>query len=154
MAINLDHVDKAILEMLQENCRLTIREMAASLNLSTTPIFERIKKMEKGGVIDRYVAIIDRKKVGQKLMAFVDISLQDHSKKALESFVEQVQEYPEIMECHHITGASDFLLKVVLEDVDAYNHFVLEKLSTIPNIGNVESRFSLSTRKNTTAISI
>lgn len=148
----LDKTDKSILELLQENARLTIKEIAGKLHLSTTPIFERIKKLEKNGIINRYVALLNHRKLGKKLTAFIDISIKDHSKSALEAFVRQIITYDEILECHHVTGESDFMLKVVLRDVEAYNDFVLEKLSTVPNIGKIESRFSLSTRKSTTAI--
>lgn len=152
--LKLDKTDKAILNFIQNDSRLTIKEMASKLNLSTTPIFERLKRLEKNGVIQKYVAIVDAKKIGKKLKVFVNISIVDHSKAALESFVNQIQDYTEVIECHHITGDSDFLLKILVEDIEAYNRFVTEKLSVVPNIGNVTSSFSLSTRKHTTAMYI
>ena len=150
----LDTTDLAILKMLQTDARLTIKEMAAALHLSTTPIFERIKRMDRQGVIERYVAILNQRLLGKKLTAFIDISMKEHSKDAIEGFVNEVTNYPEVMECHHVTGESDFHLKVVMEDVEAYNQFVLDKLSTVPNIGKVETRFSLSERKRTNVLSL
>jgi len=152
--IHLDATDKAILEMLQENSRLTIKEMAERLHLSTTPIFDRMKKLEKNGVIKKYVALVDGKKLGKQLVVFVNISISKHGKDALNSFVEAITKFPEVTECHHITGNADFLLKLILTDIEAYNNFIMDKLSIIPNIGKVESRFSLSERKASTAIPI
>lgn len=149
-----DETDKAILRLIQENSRLTIKEIAEKLYLSTTPIFDRLKKLEKNGVIDRYVALVNGKKLGKQLTVFVNISISKHGKDALNGFVTAITKFPEVMECHHISGNADFLLKLILEDINAYNTFILDKLSIIPNIGKVESRFSLSERKNTTVIPI
>ena len=150
--IELDATDKAILRFLQADCQMTMKEMAAELHLTITPVFERIKKLERLGLISDYVALVDPVRVGYKLYAFIDISISDHSKDAIEGFIAQVIKYPEVMECHHVTGESDFLLKVLLRDVESYNHFVLNKLSTVPNIGKVGTRFSLSVRKDTHVI--
>ena len=150
--VKLDSIDLKILDLLQENARITIKEISNQLNLSTTPIFERIKKLEKQGVIDRYIAILSPDKLGKKLNAFANISVKDHSKNAVETFVERIITFPEVMECHYVTGTSDFLIKVLVEDIEKYNLFVLEKLSAVPNIGKVESLFSLSVRKKTNRI--
>jgi len=152
--IELDSTDTKILKLLQENSRLTIREMASQMHLSTTPIFERIKRMEKEKVIEKYVALVSPKKIGKSMFAFVDISLKEHRKEAVEEFVDQVIQFPEVMECHHISGNADFVIKVLLKDMEAYNQFVLEKLSIVPNIGHLESRFCLSVRKYSTVIPI
>ena len=150
----LDEIDSKILEILQTDSRKTIKELSQELNLTTTPIFERIKKLERGGIIKQYVAVLDNHKLGKKLHAFIDISIKDHSKQAIDAFVNDVVRHPEVMECYHVTGESDFLLKVLLNDVEQYNDFVLNKLSTVPNIGKVETRFSLSTRKDTHMIGL
>ena len=150
--MKLDAIDLKILDLLQENARITIKEISKQLNLSTTPIFERIKKLEKQGIIDRYIAILNPEKLGKKLNAFANISVKDHSKDAVETFVERIIKFPEVMECHYVTGTSDFLIKVLVEDIEKYNLFVLEKLSAVPNIGKVESLFSLSVRKKTNRI--
>jgi len=154
MTIKLDQTDKAILNYMQHNARMTMKEMAKQLNLSTTPIFERLKRLEKNGVIQKYVAIVDAKRIGKKLKVFVNISIVNHSKAAIDKFVSQIEEYDEVIECYHISGDSDFLLKVIVEDIEAYNKFVTEKLSAVENIGNVNSSFSLSTKKHTTAMKI
>ena len=148
----LDATDLQILNLLQQDGRMTIKELSNQLNLSTTPIFERIKKLEKSGVIDRYMAVLNPDKLGKKLTAFAHISIKDHSKELVEKFVEQVISFSEVLECHYVTGAADFMIKVLVEDIETYNHFVLEKLSAVSNIGKVESLFSLSVRKKTTAV--
>ncbi len=149
-----DHVDAEILKLVQEDSRMTIKEIAYQLNLSTTPIFERLKRLEKGKVIQGYVALVDPKKVGKKLTAFIHITIIDHSKKGLDAFLEQVETYPEVMECHHITGDADFFLKILVEDIEHYNQFLTNQLSRVPNVGKVKSSFSLSVGKSTTAIAI
>ena len=149
-----DHVDAEILKLVQEDSRMTIKEIAYQLNLSTTPIFERLKRLEKGKVIQRYVALVDPKKVGKKLTVFINITIIDHSKKGLDAFLDQVTKYPEVIECHHITGDADFFLKVVVEDIERYNQFLTSQLSRVPNVGKVKSSFSLSVGKSTTAIDI
>ena len=148
----LDATDLNILKLLQQNARLTIKEIAAQLNLSTTPIFDRMKRMERNKTIERYVALVDPAKVGKTLFAFVHISLKEHARPEVEKFVEQVIQFKEVLECYHVTGDADFVLKVVLENIESYNQFVLERLSVVSNIGKVESRFCLSVRKYSTEI--
>ncbi|MEM6320826.1 MAG: Lrp/AsnC family transcriptional regulator [Bacteroidota bacterium] len=148
----LDTIDIEVLKLLQQDAKLTIKEIAAQLNLSTTPIFDRMKKMEKQGIIDRYVALVNPAKVGQKLFAFVHISLKEHSRSEVEKFIDQVVQFKEVVECYHISGEADFMLKVVLANIEAYNQFALNKLSRVSNIGKVESRFCLSVRKYSTEI--
>ena len=152
--IKLDAIDKEILELIQQDSRMTIKEMAGKLNRSTTPIFERLKRLEKQGVIQKYVALLDPQKLGKKLHAFIHISIVDHSKKSVDNFVDQISDYSEVMECYHISGDADFLLKLVLTDIEHYNQFVTEKLSTVSNIGRIKSSFSLSVRKKTTAFRV
>jgi DNA-binding Lrp family transcriptional regulator len=148
----LDLVEKQILRILQEDSTITIKEMAKALNLSTTPVFDRIKRMEKAGVIKGYVAIVDGKSIGKSLIVFINISINKHGRNAINEFVDAITAFPEVQECHHISGDADFLLKLVMEDIEAYNQFILDKLSVLPNIGKVESRFSLSERKSTNAV--
>ncbi|NNE16681.1 MAG: Lrp/AsnC family transcriptional regulator [Saprospiraceae bacterium] len=152
--IDLDPTDKAILRLLQEDSTITIKEMAAQLHLSTTPIFDRMKKLEKSGVIKKYVALVDNTLVGKSLTIFINISIKEHGKDAIDEFIKEIIKFDEVMECHHVSGDSDFLIKLLLQDITSYNQFILDKLAIIPNIGKVESRFSLSERKNTTVIKI
>lgn len=150
----LDATDQYILVNLQADSRITIKEMAKQLNLSTTPIFERMKRLERNGVIEKRVTLLNAEALNLNLLVFISISISDHRKKALEAFVEQVTQFPEVLECYHVTGQSDFLLKVILEDMKSYNEFILGKISTVPHIAKVESSFSISTRKFTTALPI
>ena len=150
----LDNIDKKILQLLQQDARMTIKEISSRLNLSTTPIFERIKKLEKSGIIDRYVAVLNPQKLGKKLTAFANISISDPSKEAVDAFVNRVIQFPEVMECHYVTGTSDFMIKVLVADIEKYNHFVLNKITSIPNIGNIETFFSLEERKKKSIISL
>lgn len=150
--MKLDEVDLKILRLLQEDARMTIKEIAGQLNLSTTPIFARIKKLENEGIIDRYIAVLNPEKLGKKLNAFANISIKEHSKQAVKDFVENVVSFPEVMECHYVTGNADFIIKVLVDDIEQYNAFVLDKLADVPNIGKVESLFSLSVGKKTNVI--
>ncbi|MEM0994700.1 MAG: Lrp/AsnC family transcriptional regulator [Bacteroidota bacterium] len=150
--MNLDDTDKEILRLLQQDAKMTIKELSSQLSLSATPIYERIKKMEQAGIIKAYVALIDADKVGKKLNAFANISIKDHSKSAVTTFVQAIEAFPEVMECHYVSGNYDFLIKVLVEDMENYNHFIMEKLSAVSNIGKVETLFSLSTSKRTSAI--
>jgi DNA-binding Lrp family transcriptional regulator len=150
----LDPIEKQILNLLQLDSSVTIKQMANQLHLSTTPIFDRMKRMEKYGVIKNYVAVVDGRKIGKSLTVFINISLKEHGKGAINEFVESVIKFPEVLECHHISGDADFFLKLNLKDIESYNQFILDKLSVLPHIGKVESRFSLSERKCTTAICI
>lgn len=150
----LDAVDIKILEVLQGDARITTKALADQLNLSTTPVFERVKRLEREGLIKKYVALVDNKKLGLRLIAFISISLTKHSRSYLEKFVKEVEQYPEVMECYHIAGNYDFLLKVVVRSMEVYETFVLTKLSTIANLGQVQSSFVLSENLHTTAYKI
>ncbi|HKK76311.1 MAG TPA: Lrp/AsnC family transcriptional regulator [Saprospiraceae bacterium] len=153
-SLGLDKTDLAILRRLQKDNRATIKQMAAELNLSTTPIFERLRKLEQKGYIKDQVAVLDPVKLDLKLTAFISISISDHSRDDLNAFADQVVIFPEVLECHHVSGQSDFILKVVVKDIEAYNQFLLDKISTVPNISNIESSFALSSRKVSTALPI
>jgi DNA-binding Lrp family transcriptional regulator len=149
---NLDKADKQILNLLQQDSNLTIKEIAGQMDLSTTPVFERIKKLEKAGYITKYVALLNAKKLGRKLTVFINVSLQKHSKDAVEKFVTEISCFKEVQELHHVSGDSDFLVKVLLADMEAYNDFVLNKLGLIKNTSNIRSQFALSNRKYSTEV--
>ena len=114
MAYKLDETDYKILNLLQKDSRIKIKDISAQLHLSTTPIFERIKKMERAGIIERYVAVLNPEKVGKKLNAFAHISLKEHSKKAVKEFVKIITDFPVVMECHYVTGGADFIIKILV----------------------------------------
>ncbi len=145
----IDGTDKSILRLLQHNSKLTIKEIAGKLNLTPTPIFERIKRLEKEKYIISYRAVIDRKKIGLSLLVFCNISLKQHEATFISKFEKDVQQFPEIIECYHIGGMSDYLIKVVAHDMDTYQHFVAKKLATIDNIGQVQSSFVMTEVKST-----
>lgn len=149
--IKLDETDIRILEQLQGDGRKTIKAIADELNLSTTPVFERIKKLEKEGIIKRYVALLDQKKLDLNLTVFISVSLTKHTRSYLEKFIQEINQYKEVMECYHIAGNFDFLLKIVVKGMKDYESFILSKLSTLANLGQVQSSFVLSENIHSTA---
>jgi Lrp/AsnC family leucine-responsive transcriptional regulator len=150
----IDSIDCQILELLQKNGRITVKEMSSQLGLSATPIFERTKKLEKAGIIDHYAAVINGEKVGKKLYAFAHISLKDHSKELVDLFTNQITKLPQVMECHYTTGDTDFILKILLNDMEMYRDFVLTELFEMDNIGKIETYLSLSVLKKSNFIPI
>lgn len=150
----LDAIDFKILDLLQQDGRLTIKKISEILSLSTTPIFERIKKLEKGGYIKKYVALLNNHKLGLKQTVFIQLTLKEHSRSYIEKFAKDVKEFPEVMECYRITGNFDFLLKILVKDIASYENFILTKLSLISNLGNVQSHIGLSESINTTKINL
>ena len=154
MNLKLDKTDIKILELLQQDGRMTTKSLAEQLNLTTTPIFERVKRLEREGIIDKYVALINQKKIDKKLIIFVSISLKNHTRSYLDGFVNEMTTYNEVQECYHIAGNFDFMLKIILKDMEAYEQFIYTKLSVNTNISNVQSSFVLSKNKYSTALSI
>ena len=122
--------------------------------MTTSPVFERIKKLEREGFIKKYVAVLDHKKIGLKLTVFIGITLQGHTRSYLEKFVKEINNFPEIVECHRVSGNFDYLLKLVVEDIEAYEHFIISKLTLLPYLGNVQSLITLSTGKEINEIDI
>jgi DNA-binding Lrp family transcriptional regulator len=122
--------------------------------LTPTPVHERIKRLEKNGIIERYRAEIDAKKLGKSLMVLSHVSLQEHSKSLLHSFEEKIRALPEVIECYHVSGEHDYLLKVIIPDMQGYREFLTEKLAKIKNIGNVHSSFVVEAVKNDRIINL
>lgn len=152
MNSQLDPTDTGILNLLQENGRMTNKELAYHLKKTITPIFERRKKLEELGYIKKYIAVLDREKIHSGLIAFAHITLNNHAEDALVSFQKSVTEFPEVMECYHITGKSDYLLKIIVPDMHAYNGFLRKKISILPNVGNVDSTLVISQSKAETSL--
>lgn len=150
----LDAIDKQIVETLQKDGRITIKALAEQLNLTTTPVFERVKRLEKEGVISKYVALVNPKKVNRNLIVFISISLKNHTRSYLDKFVNEMRSYNEIMECYHIAGNFDYLLKAQMKDMEAFQQFILNKLSVNSNIAHVQSSFVLSKDKYSTALPV
>ena len=150
----IDSTDKSILKLLQANAKLTIKEIGQRLNLSATPIFERIKRLEKTNYIHSYRATINRKKIGLSLMVFCDISLNQHEASYISKFEEDIQQFTEVIECYHIGGNFDYLIKVVAKDMDDYQYFIANKLASLDNISKVQSSFVMNEIKSTASLPI
>lgn len=148
-SLSIDKTDLAILALLQQNARMTVKEIADKVHLSTTPVHDRIKRLEKAGVIKQYAALVDYGKVNKSLMVICYVSLKQHSKNAGLKFIKQINELHEVIECYNISGEFDFMLKVVAENMDAYYDFHVNKLSQGENIGNVQSVFVMGVIKQT-----
>ena len=148
-SISMDNKDLAILRLLQENARATVKEIAEKVHLSTTPVHERIKRMEESGVIKQYATLVDHAKVKRGLMVICYVSIQQHSKNAGAKFIKHVNELQEVIECYSISGEFDFMLKVVAEDMNAYYDFHVNKLSQFENMGHVQSVFVMGIIKQT-----
>ncbi|WP_026751699.1 MULTISPECIES: Lrp/AsnC family transcriptional regulator [Sediminibacterium] len=149
VSFSLDAKDLAILKLLQHNARATVKEIADQVHLSTTPVHERIKRMEEAGVIKQYATLVDHTKVKKGLMVICYVSLKQHDKIAGGKFIKRIQEMHEVIECYNISGEFDFMLKVVAESMDDYYHFHVNKLSQAENIGHVQSVFVMGVIKQT-----
>jgi len=154
MPHTLDKIDIRILEILQKDSNRTTKSIAEELGMTTSPVFERIKKLEKEGFIKKYVAVLDNKRIGLKLTVFIGITLQGHTRSYLEKFVTEINNFPEIVECHRVSGNYDYLLKLIVEDIEAYETFIISKLTLLPYLGNVQSLITLSTGKETNEIDL
>lgn len=145
----LDAKDMAILKLLQQNARITVREIAEQVHLSTTPVHERIRRMEDAGVIKQYATLVDHAKVKKGLMVICYVSLRQHNRRAGARFIKDIQEMQEVIECYNISGEFDFMLKVVAENMDAYYDFHVNKLSQVENMGHLQSVFVMGIIKQT-----
>ena len=145
----LDGTDLAILKLLQQNARITIKEISEQVHLSTTPVHERIRRMEQNGVIKQYITVLNAAKVGKGLMVICYVSLRQHSKNAGDKFIKSILAMNEIIECLTISGEFDFMLKVVASNMDDYYDFHVNKLSQVENVGNVQSVFVMGVIKQT-----
>jgi DNA-binding Lrp family transcriptional regulator len=152
MSVHLDQVDRKILKLLQEDARMGIKTIAAQLNMTKTPVYERIKRLEKAGVITKYVALIDRKKISPSMIVFLSGALKVSAFEQIQEFYDAVEKIPEITACYLMGGENDFLLKVIVKDLDAYNLFYAQKIATLPRVGYIRSSFVLNETKNSTAL--
>lgn len=137
----LDQTDKKLLNLLQKDASLTNKQIAAELNLTVTPVYERIKKLRSAGIIKSIKACIDRKKIDKSLMVFCEVSIKDHKKENLEKFEKEVLSLKEVIECYHVSGKNDYMLKVVEGSMEEYRDFLINKLAKITNVSNVNSSF-------------
>lgn len=146
--IKLDATDRKILYILQGNAKITNAQLSKEIGLSPAPTLERVKKLETLGLIRSYHAMLDNSKVGLGVTTFIQVNLQSHKKSVLDVFVRKIGEIENVVECHHITGACDFILKVIAPDIPSYQNLILEKISEIEEISNMQSMVILSTEKD------
>lgn len=141
--MNLDRIDYRILHFLQNDARMPNTLLAEAVGLSPSPCLRRVKALEAQGVLKRYVGIVDAHAVGLPINAFVSVSLRSQEKATLEMFQARITTYPEVMECYLMTGTSDYLLRVVMPDLESYERFLVEKLTKIAGIANIQTSFAL-----------
>ena len=152
--MTFDAIDTKLLELLQNDCKQTNKELSNKLNLSITAVYERIKKLENNGVIDGYVALINKEKIEKAFVAFCHIKLVQHSQDFVTKFEREVIKINEVVECYHISGDYDYLLKVHVADMVSFREFMVKKLTTINHIGSTHSMFMINEVKHTTAIDL
>ncbi|MEJ0034349.1 MAG: Lrp/AsnC family transcriptional regulator [Bacteroidota bacterium] len=150
--VKLDSIDKKILEILQTNSNITNAQLAQEIGLSPAPTLERVKKLETAGVIKSYHAVIDTAAVGMGVSTFVMVSLKGHNKDNIEKFMKVIRKIDEVIECHHLTGQADFILKIVCTDIPAYQNLMLEKVSNIEVVDNMQTMVILSTFKDSKVV--
>jgi Lrp/AsnC family leucine-responsive transcriptional regulator len=148
----MDAIDLRILERLQHDARISNVELAKEVNLSPSPCLARVRALEEQGLIDRYVTLLDAKKLGLTVSVLVQVTLEKQIEPALDTFEKAVRERPEVMECYLMTGDADYLLRVLVPDVPAFERFILEFLSRVPGVGNIKSSFALKQVKYQTAL--
>ena len=150
--MELSRTDLQILELLQEDASLSSQQIADRINLSQSPCWRRINRLEKAGLIDRRVAILDREGLGMEVVVFATVNLSDHGQENLVEFEREVDVFPEVLECYTMTGAWDYMLKVVTRDIRHYERFIREKLMRLRHIGEVHSHIAVTEIKNTTRL--
>lgn len=147
-----DAIDKRLLEYLQADSKQTNKELSNKLNLSVTAVYERIKKLEKEGFINKYIALVNKEKVEKAFVVFCHVKLIQHSQDYVIKFEREVENLNEVLECYHISGDYDYLLKVIVKNMAAFREFMVKKLTTINHIGSTHSMFVINEVKHSTAI--
>jgi Lrp/AsnC family leucine-responsive transcriptional regulator len=150
----LDATDKKLLTLLQEHGRMTNARLAQEVGLSPPAVLERVRRLESSGIIEKYVAILNREQAGFNIQTIIMVCLSHHQISSLQNVKERLTQMDEVLECHQLTGEVDFLLKVAVKDMHSYTDFVNNKLSGIPGIQNVKTSFILETLKNSTALKL
>lgn len=150
----LDKVDLQILRTLQANARLTTKELASRVSLSSTPVFERLKRLESNGYIKKYIAVLDAEKLDRGFVVFCNVKMRRLSREIAQDFTEIIRNIPEVTECYNISGSFDYMLKIHAPDMKYYQEFVLNVLGTIENLSTLESTFVMDEIKHTYGINI
>lgn len=152
--LKFDKIDRKILEILQKSAKITNAQLSKEIGLSPAPTLERVKKLENMGVINSYHAKLDTSKIGLGVTTFVLVTLVGHNRENIEQFIREIDKVDEVIECHHITGAGDFILKIISKDIPAYQKLMLEKVSDIKVVDNMQSMVVLSTFKDSKVMPI
>jgi Lrp/AsnC family transcriptional regulator len=152
--IKLDETDKRLLRALQDDSDINVKELASRLSLTKTPIYERIKRYVRDGIIKKYVAVLDLTKVGNSMVVFCSVSLESQKLEAIEAFGREVERIPEVIECYLMGGANDFLLKIVVQDLEDYHRFSSGKLAALPNVSQIKSSFVINEVKRSTVMPV
>jgi Lrp/AsnC family transcriptional regulator len=152
MKIKIDEIDKKILMLLQHNSTLTFKEIAQKINLSLSPVHDRIKRLEQEGVVEKYVGILNKKMLGVGLTVFSQVTLIRQTREVSQIFDIAIKQLPEVVECNFVSGSFDYLLKIIVADMEAYHNFHQMKLSTIEGVSLINSFFVMSEVKSTTEI--
>ena len=152
--MQLDEIDKRLLALLQQDTKKTTKELSLKLNLSVTAVYERIKKLEREGIIQKYVALLDRNTIQKGFVVFCHLKLIQHSKEFLTTFEQEVVKLEEVLECFHVSGDYDYILKIHVKDMEEYRGFMVTKLTTLQHIGSTHSTFMIGEVKNTTAFTL
>ncbi|KYG78368.1 AsnC family transcriptional regulator [Roseivirga spongicola] len=152
--LKLDKIDRKILDILQSNAKITNAQLSKEIGLSPAPTLERVKKLENSGIIKSYHAKLDTDKIGMGVSTFVYATLKGHNKSNIEIFMEAINKIEEVIECHHVTGSGDFVLKVIAKDIASYQQLMLEKVSDISVVDNLQSMVILSTFKDSKVMPI
>ena len=142
--VHLDKTDIQILKILQENGRITVRELSQKVHLSPTPVFDRMRRLESSGVIKQYAAVLDAAKLGRGFTVFCSVRLRRMGKEIANDFVERRKDIPEVAECYNISGEYDYLLKIYAPDMQYYNEFIINVLGTIESLGSIQSSFVMN----------
>ena len=150
----MDTTDRKLLMLLQQDSTKTTKELSSKLSLSVTAIYERVKKLEREGIINKYVAILDQKKVEKSFVVFCHLKLIQHTKEYLTRFEQEVTKLEEVLECYHVSGDYDYILKIYVKDMEAYREFMVTKLTTLQHIGSTHSTFMIGEVKNTNIITL
>lgn len=150
--MKFDEIDLKLLALLQENSKRTTKEYANHLNLSVTAVYERIKRLEKSGVITKYVALIDKGKVDKAFVVLCHVKLVQHTKEYVLQFEKEIQQLQEVAECYHTSGDYDYILKINVSDMPSYREFMVGKLTALNHIGSTQSSFVINEVKYTTSV--
>ena len=152
--MNFDAIDTKLLKMLQTDAKQTTKQLSVKLNLSVTAVYERIKKLEREGVIEKQVVLLNRNKIKKAFVVFCHLKLMQHTKEFISDFEKDVVKLNEVLECFHVSGDYDYILKICVADMEEYREFMVTKLTTLQHIGSTHSTFMIGEVKNTTVYTI